>query len=113
MKSVYCKKCGCCGEIDCCGLEKFLSAHTRKCKYHEWYVREILNDAKNLALIYEKLYEWADKTGHDRCFWHPDILESLCKILNIPVVSTKLPPRCEFEEGCRKYQDEIYGDVPL
>jgi len=108
--SICCKKCGCCGELDCCGLEKFLDGHTQKCKYHQWYRKEILEDSKRLSLIYEKVYEWVNKQDQDKCWYYPDIFREICKILNISEFKEILPPRCEFEEGCRKYQEEIYDE---
>jgi hypothetical protein len=56
------------------------------------------------------LQEWADKQGHERCHWHPDILQRLANLFEIkPTVEPKLPPREEFESGCRRYQEEQYN----
>lgn len=57
------------------------------------------------------LQEWADKQGHERCHWHPEILQRLANLFEIePSVVPALPPRIEFEEGCKRYQDEEYGE---
>ncbi len=55
------------------------------------------------------LEEWAGKQGHDRCWYYPEIFRKIATILgaNLDAVG-ELPPRAEFEEGCRKYQDEVY-----
>lgn len=78
----YCKQCKCCGEIDCCGIEKFLKAHASECKYYEWYSKEILTNARNLNEVYDSLYEWVDdEHGVDA----KDVLKTLCEILDVPI----------------------------
>jgi hypothetical protein len=57
------------------------------------------------------LTEWAEKQGHDRCWYYPDILNRLCEILGIPVFPQPLPPRAEFEAGCCRYQNEQYKGI--
>ena len=53
--------------------------------------------------------EWLDKQSHDRYWYYPDLFSNLVKILNVRATKTpSLPARAEFEEGCRKYQDEEY-----
>lgn len=59
--------------------------------------------------VHSELVAWAALSGHDRCWHHPEILERLCAIMDVAVEPTPLPPRCEFEDGCRKYADELYG----
>ena len=57
------------------------------------------------------LQEWANKQGHERCHWHPEVLQELADVFGIkPTVEPKLPPRAEFEIGCKQYQDEQYGE---
>lgn len=54
--------------------------------------------------------EWADKQGHERCHYYPELFRRLAEILGIKSqVEACLPPRSEFEKGCRRYQDEEYG----
>jgi hypothetical protein len=41
---VYCKKCGTCGEVGCCGIDRFLREHIEgktNCMYEESMVAEI------------------------------------------------------------------------
>ena len=53
---------------------------------------------------------WADKQGHDRCWYYPDLFRELCRALGVPEpAGSGLPPLAEFEEGCRRYQGEEYG----
>lgn len=55
---------------------------------------------------------WAAKQGHDRCWYYPEIFLELAKAVGLEIgLDPKLPPRAEFEEGCRKYQCEQYGCV--
>ena len=53
--------------------------------------------------------QWINKQGHDRCWYYPDIFREISSILEIHPVNSDLPPRKEFELGCKKYQDEEYG----
>lgn len=56
------------------------------------------------------LKNWANLKGQDNCWYHPEILKELCDIWNIPINNnSQLPPRNEFEKGCKSYQDKIYG----
>lgn len=56
------------------------------------------------------LQQWVDKQGHDRCWYYPEIFKQLCQLFDVKLkVDPSLPPRNEFEEGCRKYQEEEYG----
>lgn len=53
--------------------------------------------------------EWTDKQGHERCWYYPDLFNRLAGVLGVtPTVAPCLPPRAEFEEGCRKYQEEEF-----
>ena len=55
------------------------------------------------------LQEWANKQGHERCHWHPDILQRLADVFEIkPTVDPKLPPEEEFAEFCDRYRKEQY-----
>ena len=43
--SIYCPKCGHCGEIGCCGVETFFNNHVRgktDCLYEEEIISEII-----------------------------------------------------------------------
>lgn len=53
---------------------------------------------------------WLDQQGHDRCWYYPDLFRSLVKLLGLSATKApKLPPRREFEEGCKRYQSEEFG----
>lgn len=57
----------------------------------------------------ELLQAWVDKQGHDRCWYYPEIFIAIARELDVDISEMPiLPPRCEFEEGCRRYQDEQY-----
>jgi hypothetical protein len=56
------------------------------------------------------LQGWVDKQAHDRCWYYPDIFRELAALLGVKAtVPEGLPPRTEFEAGCRRYQDEEYN----
>lgn len=55
------------------------------------------------------LQEWVDQQGHNRCWYYPELFNELVKIFHIqPSVEPKLPPRSDFREGCRRYEEEQY-----
>ena len=57
------------------------------------------------------LQEWANNQGHDRCHWHPEILQELASLFDVhPTVEPRLPARAEFREFCRRYENEQYGE---
>lgn len=56
------------------------------------------------------IQEWADKQGHERCWYYPDLFNRLAELFDVqPSVEPCLPSRPEFELGCCRYQDEEYG----
>lgn len=69
-----------------------------------------VEEARNILLT------WAYQRGHDRCWYYPDVFLKLCELFDtVPSNHPDLPPREEFEAGCKRYQDEQYGvkDVQL
>lgn len=40
----YCEVCGCCAELPCCDVAKFLNRHANKCKYYDIYRKEIIDN---------------------------------------------------------------------
>lgn len=60
--------------------------------------------------VREMLQQWVNKQGHDRCWYYPELFTALAERLDVRLaISPSLPPRCEFEDGCRRYQDQQYG----
>lgn len=68
----------------------------------EFYGDYRIRDTKKILL------EFANSQGQDNCWWHPDLLRKLCEIWEIPLGSMNLPPRDKFQEGCKKFEEEIY-----
>ena len=61
-------------------------------------------------VVKQVLQEWVNQQGHNRCWYYPDLFDRLVEITGITSqVNPQLPPREEFEAGCRKYQKEQYG----
>ncbi len=59
------------------------------------------------------LQTYANKQGHDSCWYYPEFLRQLMSIFDIkPTVPLNLPPRHEFRVGCLRYEGEVYGDNP-
>jgi hypothetical protein len=55
------------------------------------------------------IQEWLDKQGHDRCWYYPDLFQTLAEILEVrPSKDQQLPPLAEFKKGCERYQREEY-----
>jgi hypothetical protein len=63
---------------------------------------------KRIKEVRRLVREWADKQGHNKCHYYPEIFDKLCVFLNIPIQPVYIP-RSEFEEGCIRYQDELFG----
>lgn len=53
--------------------------------------------------------EWANKQGHDSCWFYPDIFRQIALIVEAKIKTQNLPPLEEFKVGCCRYQKEIYG----
>ncbi len=69
---------------------------------------------KRYELIKERVQTWLDKQGHDKCHYYPEIFEDITDILGIKSSEDlKLPPRSEFEAGCKEYQDKLYNPKEL
>jgi len=78
------------------------------------YRHELKDEIRRLRLIDRHtkkiLQTWANMQGHDRCWWYPELFEELARIHDVEqTVEPCLPPREDFEHGCRAYQDEQYG----
>ena len=55
------------------------------------------------------IQEWADKQGHDRCWYYPELFRKLVDVFEItPTRDQILPPLEEFQKGCKRYQREEY-----
>lgn len=61
----------------------------------------------------QTLGKWRELQGHDQCWYYPDLFVNLCATLGI---DHSLPspdmPREEFEAGCQRFQDSLYGIRP-
>lgn len=56
------------------------------------------------------MIEWRSKQGPDKCWYCPEIFNSLCDVLGVDNdFDFDLNPRSEFEQGCKQYQDQLYG----
>ena len=68
-----------------------------------------MNDAETLREVKRIVEECVNKQGPERCWYHPDLFMRLIEVLQIKGVKEScLPPREEFEQGCKKYQEEQY-----
>jgi hypothetical protein len=55
------------------------------------------------------IQEWLDRQGHDRCWYYPEVFSKLAALFGLGAKKPpRLPPRAEFEEGCRRYQAEEF-----
>ena len=68
-----------------------------------------MNEKEQLEEVKRILQEAIEKQGHERCWYHPDLFQRLIDLLEIKTTKDLcLPPRKEFEQGCKKYQEEQY-----
>lgn len=69
-----------------------------------------MEDCKRCKEAEAIIQTWTDKQGHERCWYYPDLFKRLALLFNIaPKLPPNLPPRSEFEEGCRRYQDDEFN----
>jgi len=58
----------------------------------------------------EIIQTWLDQQGHDRCWYYPDLFMQLVNLYGLtPSKLPSLPPKSEFEEGCRRYQEQEFN----
>ena len=70
----------------------------------------VIHNLQKLDRIETLVQSWLDKQGHDRCWYYPEIFREIAIILNLKqAMPSSLPSRCDFIEGCSRYQDEEYG----
>ena len=56
------------------------------------------------------LQECANRQGHNKCWWNPEVLQSLMTLFDIQsTVEPCLPPKEEFNQQCGVYADKLYG----
>ena len=54
----------------------------------------------------------AAQQGHDACHYYPEVFKQIADILGIEVkLAEPTISREEMREGCRKFEDEVYGKV--
>ncbi len=71
-----------------------------------------MNEKEQLEEVKKIVQESIEKQGHERCWYHPDLFQRLIEVLEVkPMGKPSLPPRKEFEQGCKKYQDEQYKET--
>lgn len=69
-----------------------------------------LSSCKKCNKVQKILKEWVKKKSHDKCWYYPELFNKLVQVFDIKVESLELPSKEEFDQGCKKYQDEIYFD---
>lgn len=53
---------------------------------------------------------WAEKQGHDRCWYYPDLFRQLMELHGIELPADLGQPSLdEFQAGCKRFQTEEYG----
>jgi hypothetical protein len=63
---------------------------------------------KRIKEVKRLVTEWANKQGHNKCWYFPTLFNELCRVLEITITPIKIS-RSEFEVGCSQYQDELFG----
>jgi hypothetical protein len=52
-----------------------------------------------------------EKQGHERCWYYPELFTELVNLFELVETQPRaLPSREEFEKGCRRYQNEQFGE---
>ena len=69
-----------------------------------------MDDSEKLKEVRQITQEWLDQQGHNRCWYYPELFAKLTATLGLKItVDPALPSRPEFEEGCRRFQNEEFG----
>lgn len=69
-----------------------------------------MNAEEIVEAIKEDIEDWASKQGEYSCWYYPEIFLKIALRVGAEVdYPLFLPPRTEFEKGCKKWQDEKYG----
>lgn len=69
-----------------------------------------MTDTEKLQQAKRIIQQWVDQQGHERCWYYPDLFRELVELFELQSTQDPLlPPRPEFELGCRRYQDEEYN----
>lgn len=69
-----------------------------------------MDDSEKLKEVRQITQEWLDQQGHNRCWYYPELFAKLAATLELKIsVDPALPSRPEFEEGCRRFQNEEFG----
>lgn len=71
---------------------------------------EINSRLIQLAHIRSLVGDWVTRRGHDRCWHYPEIFGELAKTLGIDIPQPDIS-RDEFEAGCQRFWDELYGEL--
>lgn len=87
--------------------EQRLKATKQTDKCYEGNCRYMCEKCKETEAI---IQEWANKQGHDRCWYYPDLFRRLAEVFEMDLKPGSLPPRQEFEMGCLRYQREEYSN---
>lgn len=54
------------------------------------------------------LQNFANKKGHDKCWFNLEVLEELMKLYNIEYGDAELVSKEEFKLGCQRFCEDLY-----
>lgn len=75
------------------------------------YTQGMLELESELKQVRQITQTWLDQQGHNRCWYYPELFVRLAELLGLKMtVQPSLPPRAEFEAGCKRYQHEEFGN---
>ena len=82
----------------------------------EAYARRPLAANAIIDRVASSLLRWKQATGHDRCWYMPEIMYHIAEVIGVRLTKVDGQPcdvsRAEFREGCMRYEAELYGDEP-
>jgi len=70
----------------------------------------IQDKARRFDEIKRHITEWVSKQGEEQCWYYPEIFRPIAELCGVDYVDPNLPPRCDFERGCIRFQDEMYSN---
>lgn len=66
----------------------------------------------NIKDIKRIIEEWNSYQGHSCCWFYPDLIKKIAKILKVKIkVNVGEITEDEFRCGCERYRKEIYGKI--
>lgn len=98
-----------CGDCKICTAKQYQRHHNEI----NLLVRVIDALIQQRSAVRVALKEWSEQSGHDACWYYPELFQRLAVLLQVEV-PLALPEISsdEFARGCAKFRRQFYGEEP-